>query len=170
MELLDIVDTEDQVIGRASRREIHRRRLIHRATHMLLFNGRGELFVQRRSLAKDNDPGMWDSSAAGHVDAGESYLDCAIRELAEELGVSLPASAFKACFKMSPKPETGMEFAQIYRVVSDQPLVLDAAEVIDGRWVSPTHMDQWLVDDHQAPLSRALKLIWARYRQDTEQE
>ena len=60
---------------------------MHRAVHILVFNQRGELFLQKRSMSKDNDPGMWDSSAAGHVDSGESYLDCATREIEEELGV-----------------------------------------------------------------------------------
>ena len=70
-EIFDIVNERDEVIGRAPRAEVHARGLLHRAAHMLVFNSRGEVFLQKRSLRKDRQPGVWDSSASGHVDAGE---------------------------------------------------------------------------------------------------
>jgi len=86
-ELLDVVDENDNVVAVKTRGEIHARGLMHRAVHILLFNSSGELFLQKRSLAKDEQPGKWDSSAAGHVDSGEDYADCARREIGEELGI-----------------------------------------------------------------------------------
>ena len=65
-ELLDVVDENDLIIGVKTRGEIHARGLMHRATHILVFNRQGDLFIQKRSMNKDNDPGLWDSSAAGH--------------------------------------------------------------------------------------------------------
>ncbi|MCZ6882595.1 MAG: NUDIX domain-containing protein, partial [Gammaproteobacteria bacterium] len=85
-ELLDVVDEDDRIVCVKTRGEIHELGLMHRSVHILVFNSQRQLFIQKRSMSKDNQPGLWDSSAAGHVDSGEDYHSCAIRELAEELG------------------------------------------------------------------------------------
>src|SRR5208282_5531965 len=90
-EIFDIVNDRDEVIGRMPRARVHREGLKHRAVHVLVFNGRGEIFLQKRSMTKDTFPGAWDSSASGHVDSGEDYDACAARELREEIGLALAA-------------------------------------------------------------------------------
>lgn len=87
-EIMEIVDSDDKVIGQATRGEIHRRGLMHRAVHIFVFNPAGEIYVQRRSAFKDRHALKLDSSAAGHVDPGESYEQTAARELQEELGIT----------------------------------------------------------------------------------
>jgi len=87
-EYFDIVDENDRVIGRAPRRRCHGDpSLVHRVAHVLVFNGRGELLLQKRSLSKDIQPGKWDTSVGGHLDLGETYLEAAVREMSEELGI-----------------------------------------------------------------------------------
>jgi isopentenyldiphosphate isomerase len=54
------------VVGQNTRREVHARGLWHRAVHVLVFNARGEVFLQKRSMKKDIAAGKWDSSASGH--------------------------------------------------------------------------------------------------------
>src|SRR5688572_21675258 len=103
-EIFDIVNEADEVIGCAVRADIHRRQLKHRAVHILVFNRRGDLFLQKRSLTKDCFPGAWDTSAAGHLGCGETYDDAAVRELREELGVEAPAP-LRRLFKLSACPE-----------------------------------------------------------------
>jgi len=89
MEFFDIVDENDRVIGTAPRRECHGNpMLVHRAAHVLVFNRAGELLLQKRSPHKDIQPGKWDTSVGGHLDPGENYLEAAIREMSEELGLS----------------------------------------------------------------------------------
>ena len=61
-EMFDVVDSTDKVIGRASREEIHRKGLLHRSTHLLVFDGSGRVLLQKRSMRKDRFPGRWDSS------------------------------------------------------------------------------------------------------------
>jgi len=151
-EIFDVVDARDEVIGRAPRSEVHRQGWRHRAAHILVFNSRDELFVQQRSLTKDMSPGQWDTSAAGHLDAGEDYDACARRELAEELGIVSGAS-----------PATGMEFCWVYRVLHDGPVTCQQSELRGGGWFTPESIDLWLSARPQE-FTGAFHLIWEQYR------
>lgn len=159
-ELLDVVDVNDRVIGVQTRGEIHARGLMHRATHILVFNSEGELFIQKRSMGKDNDPGLWDSSAAGHVDSGESYYACAVRELDEELGVAID-SPLETLFRLPPTAITGMEHCTVYRCRHDGPFVLQAEEIDEGKWTGVDEMDR-RVSTCDPTLTLALQLIWQK--------
>ena len=113
-EIFDVVDENDEVVGQASRAEVHREKKLHRAVHVFLFNRKGELFLQQRSLLKDSHPGKWDSSASGHLDSGEDYATAAARDLAEELMVTPDAPLERIC-KIPAGPETDWEFIEVYR-------------------------------------------------------
>lgn len=106
-DIFDIVNERDEVIDRKPRSEVHASGLLHRAVHVLVFNSQGEIFLQKRSMKKDRQPGVWDSSCSGHVDSGEDYDQTAVRELGEEIGLKLsvpPQRLFKinACPKPTP--------------------------------------------------------------------
>src|SRR3954471_12901888 len=113
-EIFDVVNERDEVIGQERRSEVHRLGLQHRAVHVLVFNRRGEVFLQKRSLKKDTFPGAWDSSTSGHLDQGEDYDACALRELWEEIGLKLMQPPVR-CFKIDACRETGQEFVWVYR-------------------------------------------------------
>ena len=164
-ELLDVVDENDNVIATKTRGEIHALQLMHRAVHILLFNSRGELFLQKRSMSKDEQPGKWDSSAAGHVDSGEGYLACARREIHEELGI-LPDRDFELLFKLPPSERTGFEHCMVYRYCFDGPLTLNPDEIDDGHWIPPDAMDK-RVAAQDPELTDALVMIWNKYREET---
>jgi isopentenyl-diphosphate Delta-isomerase len=115
-EWLDVVDDRNRVIGAATRREIHARRLRHRAVHVLLFDPAGRLYVQQRSATKDSFPLCFDSSASGHVDRGEEYDACAARELREELGLAVAPARLAPVFGILAGPDTGEEFTLVYRL------------------------------------------------------
>ena len=88
-EHLEIVNNRGEVIGYAPRSEIHGNpSLIHRVVHVLVFNKKGELLLQKRSQNKDVAPGKWDTSVGGHVGIGEELHFSSRREMHEELGVS----------------------------------------------------------------------------------
>ena len=86
-EFVIIVDKKNTEVGVVPRREMRSGRLRHRATYILVFNAKGELFVQKRTQTKDVFPGYYDIAAGGVVLAGESYEEGAVRELEEELGI-----------------------------------------------------------------------------------
>ena len=93
-EIFDIVNERDEVIGQAPRKQVHATGLWHRAVHVLVFNARGEVFLQKRSMLKDTARGKWDSSSSGHLDTGEDYDICAVREVREEVGVTGTTGGF----------------------------------------------------------------------------
>src|SRR5882762_7896662 len=103
-EIFDVVNERDEVIGKRPRSEVHRLGLMHRATHGLVFNKRGQVFLQKRSMNKDRQPGLWDSSASGHVDSGEDYDTCVVRELREEIGLQV-AQVPHRLFKLAASAE-----------------------------------------------------------------
>lgn len=88
-ELFPLVDTDGNVIGKASRGECHSgSKLLHPVVHLHVFNSRGELYLQRRPDWKDIQPGKWDTAVGGHIDYGESVDYALAREAREELGIS----------------------------------------------------------------------------------
>jgi isopentenyl-diphosphate delta-isomerase type 1 len=157
-ELFDVVDEQDRVTGQMPRREVHARGLRHRAVHMLVVNRAGRVFLHKRSMQKDLFPGVWDSSAAGHVGAGEDYDGTARRELEEELGCR-PERAPQRLFKIEARAETGQEFVWVYRVEADGPFILQPDEIERGDWFSPAEIDRWVADRPQE-LAPALIFFW----------
>lgn len=162
-ELFDVVDDDDRVLGRMRRDDVHRWRLRHRAAHVLVVNSHGEVFVQRRSTLKECAPGLWDTSVAGHVQSGESYAACAVRELAEEIGLP-PATPLCQVGYLKASRDTGWEFVAVFLCRSDGPLVLCPEEIVDGRWTSPETLAQWMIDRPEE-FTTTFRLIGARSRE-----
>jgi isopentenyl-diphosphate delta-isomerase type 1 len=135
-EIFDVVDAADRAIGRAARADVHARNLRHRAVHVLLFNGNGEIYIQKRAASKDTFPGRYDSSASGHLGAGETYDACAAREVREELGLIVPPSGFQKQFKIEAREQTGWEFVWTYSVRSNEPPAPDPHEIESGAFWS----------------------------------
>ena len=160
-ELFDIVNERDEVIGQAPRDEAHRRGLRHRAVHVMIFDRRGRVFLQKRSPRKDCHPDRWDSSAAGHLMVGETYDAAARREVAEELGVTL-APPPERQFKLAAGAATGQEFVWVYRAVHDGPFTLHPEEISAGNWFSPAEVSRWLARRPE-DFAPTLPLIWARW-------
>jgi len=88
-ELVEVVNRKGDVQGLAKRAEVHSNpSLIHRVVHVLIFDNKGRLLLQKRSQNKDIAPGKWDTSVGGHVNPGEDILEAAKREMQEELGIA----------------------------------------------------------------------------------
>jgi 16S rRNA (adenine1518-N6/adenine1519-N6)-dimethyltransferase len=141
LERFPVVDEEDRVLGEAPRAEVHGNNLRHRAVHILVFNSLGELFLQKRSRWKDRHPGLWDSSAAGHVDAGEDYDAAARRELQEELGVTAKLTRVT---KLPATEKTGREFVWLYRAQHNGPFELAKSEIDYGEFFPTNVVSEWI--------------------------
>jgi isopentenyldiphosphate isomerase len=159
-EIFDVVNERDEVIDRRPRSEVHRLGLLHRAVHILVFNARGQVFLQKRSMKKDRHPGTWDSSASGHVDSGEAYDATAIRELREELGLQLPTAPARL-MRIEVCPETDQEFVWVYRCEAEGPFVLHPDEIERGGWFSPEEVTRW-ISTRPEDFAPAFALLWTR--------
>ncbi len=163
-ERFPVVDEQDRVMGTASRQEVHGDNLRHRAVHILIFNRAGEVFLQLRSRGKDRHPLRWDSSAAGHVDAGEEYDAAAHRELHEELGVT---AQLERLVKLGASEQTGQEFIWLYRALHEGPFCLAPAEIDHGSFFPTNLVTDWI---RARPEEFAPGFIecWRSYQQHSE--
>lgn len=142
-EMFDVVDENDQVTGQLTRAEVHARKLLHRAVHVFVFNKRGDLLLQQRSLFKDVHPGVWGSSVSGHLDAGEDYEPAAIRELDEEMGIR-PETPPEEIARIEPSEETGWEHVRLYQIRHSGSVRFPAAEVSAAVWFPLGEIEAWL--------------------------
>jgi isopentenyldiphosphate isomerase len=160
-EIFDVVNERDEVIDRQPRREVHRLGLKHRAVHVLVFNSRGEVFLQKRSLKKDTAAGLWDSSSSGHVDSGEDYDACAVRELREEIELVVTQTP-ERLFQIEACQETGWEFCRVYRCKAEGPFQLHPDEIESGGWFAPEKITRWIAEK-PGDFASAFRLIWGKY-------
>lgn len=132
-ELVTIVDERNKVVGAVPRQEMRAGRLFHRATYVLVFNSRGELYVQKRTASKDVFPGYYDVAAGGVVLSGESYEECAVRELGEELGIKgLPLTRL---FDFSYQDKEIKVWGAAFSCVYDGEVVLQQEEIESGAFL-----------------------------------
>ncbi|MBI5556306.1 MAG: NUDIX domain-containing protein [Deltaproteobacteria bacterium] len=132
-EQVAIVDESNVVVGSAGRGEMRRLNLIHRATYVMLFNSRGELFVQKRTLGKDIYPGFHEVACGGVVQAGEEYDVSARRELAEETGIV--GAELWPLFDFYWQDAGNKVWGRAYTCLADAPVTLQPEEVEWGEFM-----------------------------------
>jgi len=135
---IQIVDEDDKPIRGAIKSEAQEKGLWHRIVKIVLRDQAGNVLLQRRGEAVLS-PGKWDFSASGHVDEGEDYLDAALRELAEEIGVTGVSLRKIDYIKYDKTDEDGRifrRFAVTYvgQIGHDYAFKLETKEVAEIRW------------------------------------
>lgn len=163
-ELCDVVDSEDRPTGSRLRSEVHVNNLLHRAVHLWILNSRGELFLQKRSPWKINHPDLWCSSAAGHVDAGETYEEAGHREMLEEIGADCHLVKF---WKTGATEETGFEFVEYFVGRCDGPFRFAPGEVETGDFFPVDQVRRW-VERSPGEFTPLFKMAAAKFLGETE--
>ncbi len=161
-DLVDIVDDSDQVIGVLTRKEMREKILIHRTSHFFLFNEKNELFITKRSKNKDYAPLKWEIGQGGVLDSKETYDNCAMRELSEELGIN---SKLEFLFKMYFEDKKTRLFASVYNAISNLTPKLQKEEIHEGRFILLDELSLWIYKnpDDFTPDSLA---IFLKYKDD----
>ena len=135
-ELFPLIDEQGNVIGKATRHECHSgSMLLHPVVHLHIFDNKGRLYLQKRSMSKDIQPGKWDTAVGGHVDFGEEINDALLRETREELGLINfdPKPLFRYIFQSSRE----REMINAFWTVTDQTeFKFDPVEIDDARFWS----------------------------------
>lgn len=147
-EMFPVVDETGLIVGRATRGECHGgSMLLHPVVHLHVMRHGGFLYLQKRSMNKDIQPGKWDTAVGGHVDFGESVDDALRREAREELGISgfLPVKLPPYVFESSVERELVNPF---YTVVDDIMPEPDPDEVSEGRF--------WHVDEIDSMIGKGV--------------
>lgn len=139
-EFLETFDARGHPTGLRVRSAVHRLGLWHRAANVFLFDRRGRLLIQRRSLKKDVCPGAWDLSVAEHLQPGEDYEASAVRGLREELGVEIesvePVSGIVESRLVIPSQGLkDYELQRSYQCRWDGRVTLNHDEVDRVRWI-----------------------------------
>lgn len=149
MEFFDIVNESGQPTGEIiSREDAHRNGILHRTAHVWILrekDGQRQVLLQKRSREKDSYPGMFDTSSAGHIPAGDEPLPSALRELKEELGITaeekdlLYAGNFRIRYdeEFHQRMFRDNEFIHVFvysKEVNRSDLTLQESEVEDAQW------------------------------------
>lgn len=136
-ELLFVVDEEDNPLSPLPRHEVHEKGLWHRTSIIWVANNKGQILCQKRSMQKDTKPGVWEAYFGGHLAPGETYESCAVKEVDEELGISISSSDLHMF--MIHKCGTDKEFQAIFVLRwdgDDSQLTKEKAEVEKIEWLS----------------------------------
>lgn len=137
-ELFVVVDMDDNIIDHRTRYDCHHdKSLIHRAINIVITNQKGEILLQKRSKQKDLYPSLFGMSVGGHVNKGESYEQTALREMKEELGISIPVHFVS---KEIYEAEQETEYLALFTAQSEGPFIIDESEVEYARFYSPAQI------------------------------
>ena len=127
-----------------------------------MLNTAGELLLQMRTAGKDEFPQCYTSSASGHVSAGETYDECAPRELEEELGLRVPIQRLE---KFPAGPQTSNEHSVFYRAVTDDEPTFDPVEIESGAYFTLDEVGTML-DQHPEQFTPPFRVLFRWYVQN----
>jgi len=147
-EWFPVVSTDGRVIGKAPRGVCHDGKsfLLHPVVHLHVFNHSGNLYLQKRSMKKDTQPGKWDTSVGGHIASGESVTEALVRESREELGLNGFKPQFLASYVWESPVEK--ELVNSFTAVTGQMPEIDHAEIDEGRF--------WSVQEIRSKLGKGI--------------
>jgi isopentenyldiphosphate isomerase len=148
-EILDIVDDNDRIVGQELRSIVHAHGLQHRGVHVFLFTRKGKLLIQKRSANRASSPSRLDCSVSEHVQAGESYLEAAVRGMQEELGLTgievSPLVTFKMNYGLNDN-----EISRLFKgVVNPGEVKFDPVEIEEVGYYSMEEIKAMLAGDSE---------------------
>jgi isopentenyldiphosphate isomerase len=140
--IIDVVDQADAPVGTIPRADVFQRHASFRVSHVLIFNSRGELLLQRLALSRNRNPGAWGSSVASYLFSSEGYVQAAQRRVSEELGIS--------DFQLFPLGKTEMadegclKFISVFQSFSEGPFHYDPAHIDQVEFVSISEISRMI--------------------------
>jgi isopentenyldiphosphate isomerase len=160
------VDEHNEVIGGVTRIKAHSTPgIYYRTIFILVKNNKGEVLIQKRSPTKDLYPNCWDLSVGGHVNFGKSYVETAVRELKEELGVEAKDEDFILKGEVLVKLPKSNEFFNVfeYQLKPNQEILTEKNEISDIAWISIKNIKKSMADKSLLWYARPEQVIDALY-------
>lgn len=139
-EVFPVVEESGLVVGRASRSYCHGgSRLLHPVVHLHIIDREERIYLQKRSMKKDIQPGKWDTAVGGHVGYGESLVEALLRESVEELHLTRFNPVYIGTYPYDSDRER--ELVNIFAAVGSFEIKPDLDEVTDGRFWTTAEID-----------------------------
>lgn len=140
-EMLPILNNEGNIIGKAWRSECHNgSHLVHPVIHVHIYNSKGEIYLQKRSMAKKIQPGKWDTAVGGHIVFGETENQALIREAWEEAGIE--NGKFDKIMRYLWEGKVETEMINVYKCHYEEPKIISVDEIDDGRFWTKQEIEQ----------------------------
>jgi len=155
------VDKNDQFEGIIEKIEAHKKGILHRAVSVLIFNSKGEMLLQKRSVNKYHSGGLWSNAACTHPSPDETTEQASLRRLQEEMGISTDLSHLYS-FVYKVNLNNGMiehEFDHVFIGVTDQKPTLNPEEASAFKYLSIQKIKDEMTDS-PANFSAWFKLIF----------
>ncbi len=159
LEILDLVDENDQVIGSIERNEAYRLGIKNfRVIDAFIRNSAGKLFVPRRQMTKRLFPGCLDASVGGHVISGDSYEETFIKEASEELNLDISMIPYRKLGTMTPLSDSVSAFITVYEVQSDETPNYNPDDFVEHYWLTPEEIIE-RIEDGDSPKGNLPKIL-----------
>ncbi len=161
MEKIDILDENGNQTGEVvSREEVHRLGLWHKCVHIWVVNSKKQILLQKRSSQKQTNPNKWTTAVSGHLSAGDSSLEGAMRELSEEIGLAVDKNELQYLFTVKERevnnnPEKQIierEFTDVYLIKKDMDIKefkLQEEEVSEIKWFSYEEFKKMVIENDE---------------------
>ena len=146
-EWFPVIESNGMVIGRSTRQYCHSgAKLLHPVVHVHIIDRMSRIYLQKRSMKKDIQPGKWDTAVGGHVSYGEEILEAVYREASEELGLRDFHPIHIETYEFESSIER--ELVNVFAAVGSYDLQPDLDEVDEGRW--------WPVEEIDAAIGKGI--------------
>lgn len=162
-EYLDLVDENDQIIGKKKRSEVYAENLSNfRVVNAFIVNSKGELWIPRRAKDKRIYPLCLDMSMGGHVESGEEYEDTFKREMAEELNINTDEIPYKFLGHLTPRENDVSAFMKVYEVKMDETPNYNKKDFVEYFWLTPKSLFERLAggDKSKGDLPKLVKFFY----------
>jgi isopentenyldiphosphate isomerase len=165
-EIFDVVDDDDNVIGKATRKEVHSKHLIHRSVMFFIFDKKGKIFVSQRTKNKEFFKEYWSIGLGGHINAGETYDEAVVREAKEEANID-EKPFFMGSLKLRIPNKSDNENARVYGFITDKKLKFDLFEIKQGTFMTVEEMEEKIKKEKFLPETKDLLEILKKFKNKT---
>lgn len=150
VEWFPVLESNGEVVGRSTREYCHSgAKSLHPVIHIHIIDRMSRIYLQKRSMKKDIQPGKWDTAVGGHISYGESILEAVYREADEELGLHEFNPIHLETYEFESQIER--ELVNVFAAVGSYELTPDLDEVDEGRWWPLDEIDEALGKDIFTP-------------------